>query len=351
MIDGQSAEEAEPDRKGVDCFRAFFRYHLFAYDKTIWGKLRDPVFVLMTAISLIPISGICQAIFAFVFCIIDKTDEYQLIAYILTFKGTQYLSHGMIRIIIGFFTYMNCVTVPADVNGHSCDEAGPGMAGNFQVTFVLFAIPIVLVWTAFLLLPFSKEKGRSKLKTLEYHHGGVSKEAQRKGGYLWRLMIYDFITFCICMGAVGYVVSTRSSYDDWPVKHALFAAQIAYGYLSLPFFLFTIPFVQAVLTHAVPTGYDRQGRVQAFKKPKMPEVERPPRESLTDKFVSKAEIAEVVENIKALSMGAASGMLTQLQSGKDAVGAKMQGATGGQQLSPIVLGPPPVDGSSASGTV
>merc|ERR1719223_1004991 len=106
---------------------------------------------------------------------------------------------------------------------------------------------VALTWLAFFLLPCSKEKGRSKLTTLEHEHGQIASSAQMKGGYLKPLLIYDLICFLICMAIVGYVASTRSELDDWPVKHALFACQIAYGYMSFPFFLFTLPLSQAVL--------------------------------------------------------------------------------------------------------
>jgi len=82
------------------------------------------------------------------------------------------------------------------------------------------------------------------------------------------LMIYDLVCFLLCFSAMAYVVATRPDlqYDDWPVKHALFACQIVYGYLSMPFFFFTLPVLSTVLTHAMPTGYDPQGRCRALDK-------------------------------------------------------------------------------------
>merc|ERR1719265_2198388 len=46
----------------------------------------------------------------------------------------------------------------------------------------------------------------------------------------------------------------------WPVAHTLFAVQVIYGYLAAPFFIFTLPVIKTVLTHTVPTAYDREGR-------------------------------------------------------------------------------------------
>merc|ERR1719221_853950 len=41
------------------CLLAFMRYHIYPYDKTIWGQLKDPVWVIFTIISLLPVSGLC----------------------------------------------------------------------------------------------------------------------------------------------------------------------------------------------------------------------------------------------------------------------------------------------------
>jgi len=355
MIDGQSPEQSLPTSGGVDCFRAYLRYHLFPYDKSFWGKLRDPIWVILKLVSLIPISGVCQFFYLFVFLIIDKRDEYQLIFFILDFKGTQYLSHGFIRMILGFFLYVLCASVPAEESDHNCNEYGPGMAGSLQVNFIAFFVQVALVWFAFFLLPCSKEKGRSQLKTLEHEHGTISTASQKKGGYLTRLLVYDLFCFVICMGVAAWVATTRDTMDDWPVRHALFACQVAYGYLSLPFFLFTIPYIQVILTHAVPTAYDRQGRVQRFKKPKKKKSEEEEaKRGFFTQYVSKAELGDVVDNMTAISRGMASTMLTQLTTAGGAAGQKLTTAlatgpaTGSpfmQQPTPIVLGTGPPTGA------
>lgn len=39
---------------------------------------------------------------------------------------------------------------------------------------------------------------------------------------------YDLVAFLLCLGIVAFAVSTRPKYkfDDWPVHHAVFAAQV-----------------------------------------------------------------------------------------------------------------------------
>jgi len=273
MLDGVSAEKSENnERKGPCCFQAFWRWHIFPYNKSIWGKLRDPFFLFFKFVSLIPLQGVCPGMFFFIFLMIDKKDEFQLIFFILQFKGTQFLSHGIIRTIVGFFMFINCVSVPADDASHDCAAMGPGSPGEFIIPLVGFLVQVVLVWLAFALLPCSVERGRTVLgATAEEIRASRDTEEKKgataKGGYIRYFLYYDLVCALVCFAAVAYVISTRDTYDDWPVRHALYGAQVVYGYLSMPFFIFTIPILQNVLTHAVPTGYDPQGRCHKLKSP------------------------------------------------------------------------------------
>ena len=87
------------------------------------------------------------------------------------------------------------------------------------------------------------------------------------------LLWYDLLTFVVCAGALVYVLQLREwLLDDWMVKHAartsseicsavphttlaermrshitakaFFAIQMVHGYLSMPFFFFTIPLIR-----------------------------------------------------------------------------------------------------------
>jgi len=294
------AEAPPAEGPGPDCFRAFFRYHIYPADKTIWGKLRDPIWVVFILMSLVPWAGMTPIIFLFIFLIIDKTDEYQLCIFILQFKGTQFISHGILRTLTGFFLYLNCVTVPAKKDGHACDESGPGIAGPINVIMGGWLLQVVLIWVAFLLLPCSQEKGRTTLRgKIAFEH--QSSISTKKGGYIQRLMIYDIICFLFCIAVLGYVISTRpgQAHDEWVAKHAFYAVQVIYGLTSLPFFFLTLPGLQAVLLHAVPTAYDSLGRCIQIIGPPRPEK---PRSDYTD-LLPLDEASRVLDKLKAIAMG------------------------------------------------
>jgi len=313
LVDGDRKKEITTSP--ACCLLAFLRYHIFPFDKTIWGQLKDPVWIIFTVVSLLPIAGLCPLMFLFIFCIIDKFDEYQLITFILQFKGTQFLSWGIIRTIVGYFTYLSCVTVPADDAGHKCNTAGPGAAGMVEIVIGGWLLQVVLIWTSFVMLYWAKEKGRTALKgKIEVDHTGAGGRA---GGYLRNFLFYDVFCFIVCAAAIIYVVTATKhrvqdddvikQVDDWPVRHTLFACQVVYGYLSFPFFFFTLPVIKSILTHSVPTAYDSYGRTVAFTGP----VERPSPEQQKSKVQAVKELFtaeeanKLMEKVKAIMMGSA----------------------------------------------
>jgi len=295
LLDGKAQVEDE-DFGAACCLCRFFRYHLFPNNRSIWGQLRDPVYVLFTLVSLIPITGLCPLIYFFIFLIIDRGDEYQLVQFILQFKGTQFLSHGIIRTLTGFFIYIGCVTSQASEWEHTCEENGPGIAGRMEIIVGGWVLQIVLVWAAFCLLPCSKDKGRSELKGhVEFEQ---SDRFRRKGGMIVYFLIWDMVSFLACSAFLLWYASTRPTgldraHQDWAVKHTFYACQIVYGYLSMPFFFFTLPVLKMVLTHAVPTAYNSNGVTCKFKPPESTRKRNTKEEDLVTQQESNSILTEV----------------------------------------------------------
>lgn len=278
LIDSVKEPDEADMSKGVDCFRAFWRYHLMPYDKGFWAKIRDPVFVLFLLFSLIPVYGVSQLVFLFMFLIMDKSDEFQLINFILGFKGTQFISMGVLRCITGYAMFMMCVPAKAsDHGGHDCKDNGPGNRGAMMITSAGLLFQVILVWIAFLLIRCSVEKGRTQLKGHIGHE--TQGSATKAGGYIRYFLYYDLAFFFIALFIPVWAVITRPGktlHDDWVVAQSVYTAQIIYGLLSVPFFMFTLPGLQRILTHAMPTAYDRSGRCRKLIKPKKPEEPKRP---------------------------------------------------------------------------
>jgi len=281
LLDALPEEQQEQDeRSPACCLLAFLRYHMFPYDKGFWGKLHDPVYVILKVISMIPVMGVSPFFFLFVFLIIDKSDSFQCVNFILGFKGTQFLAMGVIRAITGMLMFFRCVSGNAHDSDHTCDTNGPGTGASFFPTLGGFVIQVVICWIAFFFLRCSKDHGRLKMKGVVEHNEQLSDAASR--GALKYFLWYDLVSFLLCIGGIGFVVSTRPANDlpDWPLMHAVYAAQIVYALLSVPFFIFTLPGLNLVLTHARPTAYDRNG---IPRKPISPAIEERREEIKTGK--------------------------------------------------------------------
>merc|ERR1711879_678137 len=167
----------------------------------------------------------------------------QLVFFILSFKGTQFLSNGIIRTLVGFFQFIACISVPAMEEDHFCEDSGPGLAGHWESSLGGFLLQVLLIWIGFLMLPCSNEHGRSKLGKL--HQDVNPDDKKSRGGYICYFMVYDIICTFLCLALLGYVISIQDGsefvdkYKTWQVKQTFFGIGIIYGYLSLPFFFFT----------------------------------------------------------------------------------------------------------------
>lgn len=333
-----------------DCIRAFLRYRLFPYNRSTWQCLRDPVFVIVNILALIPYMGIYAWMYAFIWVIIDKTDEYQLIYYILSFKGAQFFSWGVLKGFVGFTQYFRCTTFPpidqfANVDltqltslqisqrtQSSCAVNGPGMSEQYWVSIMSWLLPLVLVWISLFILPFSKEKGRTDLKTfhdqktmqdiegadvVNTNTSTKSAKSQTQGGYLRRMCIFDFAIFLICVGLMAMIIALqpdtthRSKWaafyhaqdSDWQVKQTLFFCQFLYGLCSIVFVPFVLPLLQAILTHSAPTAYNEDGQCCKFKGPEKPKKALSPEEEDDAAKINEEENEGIVSNLSNIANG------------------------------------------------
>ena len=181
-------------------FRSFFLYYRLAYDQTIWRKIRDPWYWIMLVISASPSTVVRGAFFSvYLACIVLEIEEFQVgpppyphrppvprvvscpsqplsslgatcrahhpsprtcpcatcqvMRFILGLKGSQFIS-GLLKFVKLAFAFWGCSVTSQDPRGCSID--GPGV-GHSSVLRLISAVAWlqVLLWMAFLMLPFS----------------------------------------------------------------------------------------------------------------------------------------------------------------------------------------------------
>jgi hypothetical protein len=284
-------------------FRAFVLGHFIPYDKDVWAKLRDPLFVLLTLLTMVPVFAAREAFFALVLLLHlfpgskshGAVDEWQLINFIMSFKGMQFLTGGVIGGGLGGVQYMLCVNKDSHSAAntlalakespllmHSCHESGPGSSDSFLLDCVSFGLNILLVWVAFLALPcsarhgakgFSIETNRDRAKSARAAAEadtcccGAFRVEKGRGGRLRKMLAWDLFAFCASAGlfvalnaAQGGGMDALTDSAHWQFRSNLYWAKISYALLSFPFVVFALPVVFGVLTHAKPTGYAPTGR-------------------------------------------------------------------------------------------
>jgi len=309
--------------------RAKVLYHFLPFDKSIFGCMKDPFWWLLTIFSIIPVFGIRVVFFAMVLIFLLRgcpPDEYQLVSYILTFKGTQVLSSGVVMAIIAAVKYNGCVH--SDL-GHTCDIDGPGATQDVISGFIDFFGSCVLVWVAFLCLPCSRNNaGNRDLGlgddedaahsdfTMSDSDASVASTTRRgicsccscccrrrwdptRGGRLAGLVLWDLFSFLLsCIALItlcnidetharpggrppemahwqmftweGIQKTVGADFNSWEFRTDFFMVRVFYGFLMFPYVIFLIPVLNSILTHTTPTGFNRQGECVPYMLPPMP---------------------------------------------------------------------------------
>ncbi|CAI5737329.1 unnamed protein product [Hyaloperonospora brassicae] len=246
------------------CLRAHILHHLFPHDKTIWRSLRDPWWIAYTSVGLLPVVG--QLWWIFLFVIKDKTNEHQLCEFIVGFKAAHFITLGIMHMTFGVFMYVTC-TVQGSML--SCQNGGgPALS---EGTACFFALQILLVWAAFLRLPYTerpKETTPYQTKSMELRERSVLRDAfgnevhLNRGGYLMKFCGYETVSFIVVMALAGLVLCLP--FESWQRRALFYWIRTAYGLFSFPFLIFKIPVLAKVLMHTRQMGYNELGETVQF---------------------------------------------------------------------------------------
>jgi hypothetical protein len=267
-------------------WRALILYHYLPFDLSIFGQFKDGLFWILTILSCVTTYGVRVAFFSvlLIFMLTGcPADEYQLVQYILAFKGTQFISSGICMAVYAAVQYYLCVNPGQE---HTCDKTGPGVTTGNTSSAIDFFGCCILVWIVFFLLPSSirsaglreiaedpEATDDKKLCCCRWHPG--------RGGRITGLLGYDFSCFCASLALLaGLAYMTANEQDipykevvhTWEFKTAIFWARIFYSILAFPFIVFMIPGINSILTHTTATGYNRQGVCVPYMLHPMPDA-------------------------------------------------------------------------------
>jgi hypothetical protein len=281
--------------------RPFFRYQLYPYDRNAWRLIRNPIWWFCFVLSICPYYSISQFYYCLIFLLIDKRDQFQLENFIMEFKCFQFIGLGIISAVIGSGQYYVCTTREPS----TCDTVAPKVE---IYVIIMFVVQVIFVWIAFGLARCSHKKGGHYYQHSQVTERDLSTKQQKRDGFLnvlrgeavahmakdtaeldaevdrmcqrrlTCLLIYDAVTFAICIGLAIWatwfsLLDENAQVDEnpdgagpknWKFNGTLFWIRALYGLLSFPFILLRVPGISAAFSHAKPTGYNPYGKTVPY---------------------------------------------------------------------------------------
>ena len=266
--------------------RAIVLYTMTPNDRSIWWQLRQPMWWLLTVISVFPSYGVSQVWWVLLFFLRDFRDEFQLVSFMVKVKTVAVISVGLLPAFIGIFQYVICT------QRGTCNTEGPGLQTNFVFQTAFLSVQALLVYLAAILVPCSEDKGRRVRKTDQTNSTTQEGDSRAHSRLRWWL-VYDLLTVVGCTAAfilswlsyketendakkaAGFL-KNQTAYElaeeldkALVVGNALFHARVywirvAYGMLCMPWWIFKAPLMLSLLLHTHATAYNRQGETVPF---------------------------------------------------------------------------------------
>eukprot|EP00437_Effrenium_voratum_P027054 CAMPEP_0181413868 /NCGR_PEP_ID=MMETSP1110-20121109/9202_1 /TAXON_ID=174948 /ORGANISM="Symbiodinium sp., Strain CCMP421" /LENGTH=486 /DNA_ID=CAMNT_0023536711 /DNA_START=21 /DNA_END=1478 /DNA_ORIENTATION=+ len=246
--------------------------HYLPYDRSIFGKLKNPLYLALTLTMLVPNAGFRVSVLSVILGFIlvpGPPDEFQLINFILLSKGTQFITGGLVSMGQGAAIYFGCFNWSEDHLTDCIANRGPGKVSSLTGELADYLGSVLLVWVAFLALPFAQEHRQQKRESTRRNNAAESCESPKRkfGGRLANLLRYDVGCFMLSLLVLftltaGNLENRETEVHASAYRHFqenIFWCKVLYSLLSMPFSLFTIQPLQQVLTHTAPTGFNEFG--------------------------------------------------------------------------------------------
>eukprot|EP00932_Pfiesteria_piscicida_P020858 SRR837773.7658.p1 GENE.SRR837773.7658~~SRR837773.7658.p1 ORF type:complete len:449 (-),score=52.73 SRR837773.7658:193-1467(-) len=210
-----------PTFPGLAWFRAKFLYAYMPFDRSINGKVKNPIYLILAAISFIPF-GCIRLVFFFLLLLLHLAgappDTYQIINFVFTMKGTEFKSGGVILFAYAIFMYLRCAT-PGDPD--ACEADGPGASISKLMSVLDILGSVLLSWVAFFAIPGTKvHQGQDGYQALMPRMDEI-EDMMRSAGFEVQEKSSDEIHRCFpaCLRLPPCVASVRSInrwLERWP---------------------------------------------------------------------------------------------------------------------------------------
>lgn len=103
--------------------RAVTLYAVHSADLTVAAKMRQPAFWIVGVLMLWPEPMLNLLVWATLLVMIDKTSDYQLAYYVVSYRSIAFFTIGLKSSLLGYLSYFSCVS---SVEANVCMHSGPG---------------------------------------------------------------------------------------------------------------------------------------------------------------------------------------------------------------------------------
>jgi len=277
-----AGDEVEGPKGGCLCLgllkiRAVFLHHYLPHNKSIWGKVKDPIYLAIVTIMIIPVSALHFGIMTALLLMIllpGPPDEFQLLNFIMSFKGLQFVSSGLLRLLKCSVVQFVCYSQGRDALLSCVSTYGPPSTTPLDLLLDYLGT-IMLTWFAASMLPWSKVHARRKLRCREDTSERDEEATKRKAGHRLRFLLkYDMmcfgvslvllavLTFCLCGG-----VRPRDLLFDPQFSANIFWCHVLWSLSTLPFLPLTVSWLFVAFSRSAQTGFNAHGACVGFSIP------------------------------------------------------------------------------------
>lgn len=266
---------------GLLRLRAFLLHHYLPNDKSIWGKVKDPIYLATFGSMLIP-SSVCHfSIMSGLLLMLlfpGPPDEFQLLNFIMLFKGLQFGTNGVLKCLKCSMVEYACYSADKNHILDCINTWGPPSTTPLDLMLDYMGT-IFLTWLAASMLPRSKVHAHRKqlIRSGNFHrdtHPEDDDEAhkRRAGHRLHILLRYDMVCFLISLLLLTVLtlclcgrMQPRNLLHDPQFSANIFWCSIFWSLSTFPFLPLNVSWLFVAFSRSTPTGFNHLGACVAFE--------------------------------------------------------------------------------------
>lgn len=259
--------------------RAAFLRRYLPHDKSIFGRVKDPLWWLVVLAMVIPVFGIRVFISGMVLILLivpERPDMHQLILWLLRFKASQFMTEGVL--VAAADSVARLAGFRRDMSSGS-QATPPGFADYEPFWSILadYLCSPLLTWLAFFAFRYLGRDAGKEEEAAESERGSSARSSStscrqieysslaRKLSLL--VIVWDVACFVLSLMLLAwYLRGTSTTAATWrQLRSFLLGCRTIYALMMLPLAVAYALYEAMILVSSPRTGYNKQGACVRFQ--------------------------------------------------------------------------------------